>query len=296
MNYRSEWNEKNELKCLIIFKKLESQNFKRGLQAKYVKEMAKETNLTEGNISAKICNYKSVAGINRKSNASRNTIKIHRKYKESSIEELEMEVNKIELQEKRVKTNCHEVVCIIDRSGSMDRIKSDTIGGFNSFVKSQKEFDNKTNLSLILFNDKYQIVYESKDIKEVTVLNETTYTPCGLTSMLDAIGTTIDRMNERFLKIPGGETPKKVIVAILTDGYENSSIEYNYEQIAKKIQLQQATYNWDFIFLAANQDAVVAAEKISIKSEDAINFEANEEGISIAFSEMSEKVLLKRSF
>ncbi|MCS5423030.1 MULTISPECIES: vWA domain-containing protein [Psychrilyobacter] len=193
-----------------------------------------------------------------------------------------------------MKKDYHEVICIIDRSGSMDEIKSDAIGGFNYFVKSQKEFEGETALSLILFNDNYNVVYDGKDIKEVPVLDEKNYIPNGRTAMLDAIGTTIDRVGERLYKTPEAERPEKVIVATLTDGLENASKEYSYQQIAVKVKLQQEMYNWEFIFLAANQDAVVAAEKIAIKQEDAVNFEASSKGTHEAFNLMGKMVSHKR--
>ena len=193
-----------------------------------------------------------------------------------------------------MKKDYHEVICIIDRSGSMDEIKSDAIGGVNFFVKSQKEFQGETALSLILFNDNYSVVYDGRDIKEIPMLDEKTYIPNGTTAMLDAIGTTIDRVGERLFKTPEPERPEKVVVAILTDGLENASKEYTYEQIAAKIKLQQETYNWDFVFLAANQDAVVAAEKIAIRQEDAVNFEASSQGTSEAFNLMEKMVSHKR--
>jgi len=193
-----------------------------------------------------------------------------------------------------MKKDYHEVVCIIDRSGSMDAIKSDAIGGFNSFIKAQKVFDGETTLSLILFNHEYQNVYDRKDINEVPLLDQTSYIPGGTTAMLDAIGRSIDSVGERLYKTSEEERPEKIIVAILTDGLENASSEYTYKQIAGKIKEQQEKYNWEFIFLAANQDAVVAAEKIAIKKEDALNFEATAEGVKVAFKNMNEMVFERR--
>jgi len=193
-----------------------------------------------------------------------------------------------------MKKDYHEIVCIIDRSGSMDRIKTDAIGGFNSFIKAQKEFEGETALSLILFNHEYHNIYDRKNIKEVPLLDQTSYIPGGTTAMLDAIGRSIDSVGERLYKTSEEERPEKVIVAILTDGLENASSEYTYEQVADKVKQQQDKYNWEFLFLAANQDAVVAAEKIAIKKKDAVNFEATSEGVTLAFKDMNNMVLERR--
>ena len=193
-----------------------------------------------------------------------------------------------------MKKNYHEVICIIDRSGSMNEIKNDAIGGFNFFLNSQKEFEGETSFSLILFNDSYDFIYKGKNIKKVQMLDKKSYRPKGTTAMLDAIGTAIDKIGNKIHKTPEEKRPEKVIVAILTDGLENASKEYSYEQIASKIKLQQETYNWEFVFLAANQNAVVAAEKISIKQEDAFNFEASSKGTHEAFNRMEKMVCLKR--
>ena len=194
-----------------------------------------------------------------------------------------------------MKKNYHEIVCIIDRSDSMNDIKSEAIAGFNSFIKAQKEFQGETTLSLILFNQEYQSVYERRDINEVPLLDDTTYLPKGATAILDAIGISVDRLGEKLYQAPEDKRPEKVIVAILTDGLENASGEYTYEQVADKVREQQAMYNWEFVLLAANQDAVVTGDKIGIKREDAVNFKATSQGITTAFEDMNKIVFEKRS-
>jgi len=194
-----------------------------------------------------------------------------------------------------MKKNYHEIVCIIDRSDSMNDIKSEAIAGFNSFIKAQKEFQGETTLSLILFNQEYQSVYERRDINEVPLLDDSTYLPKGATAILDAIGISVDRLGEKLYQAPEDKRPEKVIVAILTDGLENASGEYTYEQVADKVREQQAMYNWEFVLLAANQDAVVTGDKIGIKREDAVNFKATSQGITTAFEDMNKIVFKKRS-
>ncbi|ADO83918.1 vWA domain-containing protein [Ilyobacter polytropus] len=193
-----------------------------------------------------------------------------------------------------MKEKYHEIICIIDRSGSMESIKSDAIGGFNSFIESQRKFDGEAALTLVLFNDYYKIVYDRKDIQTVPFLNDNTYVPGGTTAMLDAIGRTIDSIGERLNKTPEEDRPEKVIVSILTDGLENDSKEYTYEQVGSRIKRQQEKYNWEFIFLAANQDAVASAKMISIDERDAVDFEATPDGIYKALYSMNEMIYDKR--
>jgi uncharacterized protein YegL len=193
-----------------------------------------------------------------------------------------------------MKEKYHEIICIIDRSGSMEAIKSDAIGGFNSFIEGQRKFDGEAALTLVLFNDDYKIVYDRRDLQTVPFLNNTTYVPGGTTAMLDAIGRTIDSVGERLSDTPEEDRPEKVIVSILTDGLENASKEYTYEQIGSRIKRQKEKYNWEFIFLAANQDAVASAKMISIDKDDAVDFDATPEGIADALYSMNEMMNYKR--
>ena len=193
-----------------------------------------------------------------------------------------------------MKEKYHEIICIIDRSGSMEAIKSDAIGGFNSFIEGQRKLEGEAALTLVLFNDGYKIVYDRKDLQTVPFLNDTTYVPGGTTAMLDAIGRTIDSVGERLSNTPEKDRPEKVIVSILTDGLENDSKEYTYEQIGARIKRQKEKYNWDFIFLAANQDAVESAKKISIDKNDAVDFEATPDGITDALYSMNKMMYDKR--
>lgn len=193
-----------------------------------------------------------------------------------------------------MKEKYHEIICIIDRSGSMEAIKSDAIGGFNSFIEGQRKLEGEAALTLVLFNDGYKIVYDRKDLQTVPFLNDTTYVPGGTTAMLDAIGRTIDSVGDRLSNTPEKDRPEKVIVSILTDGLENDSKEYTYEQIGARIKRQKEKYNWDFIFLAANQDAVESAKKISIDKNDAVDFEATPDGITDALYSMNKMMYDKR--
>lgn len=193
-----------------------------------------------------------------------------------------------------MKKNYHEIICIIDKSNSMNEIKREAIAGFNSFVNDQREYEGDTTLTLVFFNQEYQSMYERKNINEVPLLNMDSFVPKGATGLLDAIGKTVDTIGDKLYKAPEDERPEKVIVAILTDGLENASREYTQKEITKKIKEQQDKYSWEFVFLAANQDAFVSADHIGIKKEDAVNFKATSDGIKIAFEDLNRIVLEKR--
>ncbi len=193
-----------------------------------------------------------------------------------------------------MKDNLSEIICIIDRSGSMEAIRSDAIGGFNSFISEQKKEEGQANVTLVLFDDHYDVVAAAIPIEQVVPLNDSTFVPRGSTALFDAIGKTLDQVGARLASTPESERPGAVIVAILTDGQENSSRAYSREKISSMIKQQREVYSWQFVFLAANQDAVASAQSISIDAADAVAFAASAVGTQQAFSEMSARSSLAR--
>jgi uncharacterized protein YegL len=189
-----------------------------------------------------------------------------------------------------VKQGLSEIICVVDRSGSMGSIKNDAIGGFNTFLQAQQELPGDAKLTLILFNDKYYIIHDGTPIKEVKNLNSKTYIPTGNTALYDAVGRAIDTVGARLANTPEENRPEKVIVAILTDGEENSSREYRLEQINEMIKHQKEVYSWEVVFLAANMDAVATAQTLGIQAKDAFNFVATGKGVRAAYSDMSRSV------
>jgi len=192
--------------------------------------------------------------------------------------------------------NLVEMVAIIDRSGSMATIASDTIGGYNALIESQRKEEGDANVTLVLFDHEYTIVYDNVDIQEVELLTSETFVPRGMTGLYDAIGRTIVTVGERLSKTVEGERPSKVIVTIITDGYENASKEYVQTQIKEMIELQEGTYNWEFMFLAANMDAVTEGASLGIRGSKSMNFTANSGGtdsmmksVSMAYSSYRSK-------
>lgn len=180
-----------------------------------------------------------------------------------------------------------EIVSIIDRSGSMQSIKQDAIGGFNSFVAEQRRQPGTAKITVVLFNHDYELLYENAPPNDVA-LDEQNYVPAGTTAMLDAIGRTIDDVGERLSNTAEAERPGLVLVAILTDGLENASKDYSYSRVAEMIEHQKSKYSWEFVFLAANQDAVTAAQRIAIDPQRAVNFAATAAGTDQAFKAKSD--------
>ena len=186
--------------------------------------------------------------------------------------------------------NKTDITIILDRSGSMNSVKSDTIGGFNSFLSEQQNVEGEASLSLVQFDDQYEIVYLDKDINSAGKLTDATFQPRGMTALLDAIGRTINSVGQRLSSLPETERPDKVLFVIMTDGFENASKEFNAAKISEMINHQRNVYKWEFMFIGANQDAVLSAKEIGIPAFAALSYAANEEGTRAAYSVMANKV------
>tara|TARA_Y100000310_G_scaffold311548_1_gene357920 strand:- start:11364 stop:11984 length:621 start_codon:yes stop_codon:yes gene_type:complete len=170
-----------------------------------------------------------------------------------------------------------EIVIISDRSGSMGGIASDMEGGIKEFLKEQKE-DNKgeINVTFTQFDDEYEVVFENKPIAEV---EDITIRPRGGTALLDAIGKTISSVSERISELAEENQPERVLFIIITDGYENSSREYNKEQITDLISTNEETNGWDFTFLGANLDAIAEGGRIGVSASKSLNYAASSAGV-----------------
>lgn len=190
-------------------------------------------------------------------------------------------------------TNLTEIIFLLDRSGSMAGLESDTIGGFNGFIEKQKQMEGDTLVTAVLFDDQYEILWNG--IKaEQTMLTKRDYFVRGMTALLDAVGKTILDVGYRLAKTPEEDRPGKVIFVITTDGMENASREFTYEKVKELIKHQQEKYNWEFIFLGANIDAAEEADSLGIDVANAFSFEASEKGVEIMYNMVSEAVAERR--
>lgn len=183
--------------------------------------------------------------------------------------------------------NSTELVVILDRSGSMQRLAEDTIGGFNSLIENQRKLEGKCTVTTVLFDNKVEILYQGKNIKEVPTLTSKEYFARGSTALLDAIGITINETNSRISSMKEEEKPNKVLVAITTDGLENSSNEYSYSSIKSLIEEKKKKLGWNFIFLGANIDAIGEANKFGIERDMAMNIKATKVGQKHAFESIN---------
>jgi uncharacterized protein YegL len=156
-----------------------------------------------------------------------------------------------------------EIVAVIDRSGSMAGLEKDVIGGFNTFLKAQQEAAYRSNLTLVQFDDKYEVNCDGADVKHVAPLNEKTYVPRGYTALLDALGRAINQVSARMpandctCETCGQKLKQKVIVAVITDGFENASREYNQKKIKELVESKQKL-GWEFVFTMAGVDQFTA--------------------------------------
>lgn len=189
--------------------------------------------------------------------------------------------------------NLTEIIFLLDRSGSMGGLETETIDGFNAFIENQRQLDGKTIVTAILFDDAYEIVWNGVDASEIKLTDKQYYVR-GMTAFLDAVGKTIVDVGRRLSKTHEEERPSKVIVVITTDGMENASREFTYSKVKELVKRQQEKYNWEFIFLGANMDAAQEANNIGIAGEDAYSFEATKDGLHEMYNEICEAVFDKR--
>ena len=179
-----------------------------------------------------------------------------------------------------------EIIFVIDKSGSMGHLVNDTIGGFNGFIESQKAIDGKATLTTVLFDTTYKTLHNGVDLHEVKAMTNSDYNAYGGTAMLDAIGDTINQVQDRHDEL-GEEKPENVLFVITTDGEENSSRKYTKSQIEKMIKHQTNGHGWKFMFLGANMDAVKEASSIGISSDWSTNYTYTAKGVCDVYTTLS---------
>ena len=188
-----------------------------------------------------------------------------------------------------------ELVFIIDRSGSMAGLESDTIGGFNAMIEKQKKADGTAYVSTVLFSTDCKVIHDRVGLHKVAPMTDEDYQVGGCTALLDAIGKAIHHIGNVHKYARPEDVPEHTIFVITTDGMENASHRYSSQDIKAKIKRQTEKYGWEFIFLAANIDAVETAENIGIRRERAANYRQTNKGVERSYYAMSEAITTVRN-
>ncbi|MBR6796982.1 MAG: hypothetical protein IKM53_06500 [Clostridia bacterium] len=189
-----------------------------------------------------------------------------------------------------MKNNITELVFILDRSGSMAGLESDTIGGFNAMIEKQKKQEGECYVSTVLFNNASEILHDRIKLAEVPKMTESDYTVGGCTALIDAIGEAIHHIENIHKYARAEDVPEHTMFVITTDGMENASRHYTAEKVKKMIERKKKKHDWEFLFLGANIDAVETARNYGIDESRAVNYHSDSAGTSINYEAMSDAI------
>ena len=194
-----------------------------------------------------------------------------------------------------MKKGLTEIVFILDRSGSMTGLEADTIGGYNSMIDKQKTEEGEALISTVLFDGQTEVLHDRVPLDKIEHITEKEYYVRGSTALLDAIGGAIHHIGNIHKYARDEDVPEKTLFIITTDGMENSSREYSYDKVKKMVERQKKKYNWEFIFLGANIDAVSVADRFGVSSSRAVTYEHDSIGTALNFNVMSKMVSCARA-
>jgi uncharacterized protein YegL len=188
--------------------------------------------------------------------------------------------------------NYTDLNIILDRSGSMSSIATDMTGGIETFLAKEKATGDETRVSLFQFDDKYETVFENRDIKDDIKIP---LTPRGGTALLDAVGKTIASVGEKLAAMKEADRPNRVLFLVITDGEENSSREFSFSSVKEKLKHQRENYAWDFVFLGTNEDALFQGEGLGIGKGSTRGFARTSESVMHLFSDVSANYQMYKS-
>ena len=194
-----------------------------------------------------------------------------------------------------MKKGLTELVFVLDRSGSMGHMVDDAIGGFNSMIDRQKTAEGEAVVSTVLFDDESMVVHDRVPVEQVQPLTRDTYYARGCTALLDALGGAIHHIGNVHKYARSEDVPEHTVFVITTDGMENASHRYTAERVRQMIQRQKARYGWEFLFLAANIDAVETARHYGIAPERAVQYHNDSLGTQASYQSMSDAVFAVRN-
>ena len=187
-----------------------------------------------------------------------------------------------------MKNNITELVFILDRSGSMEGLECDTIGGFNSMIEKQRTQEGDCYVSTILFDDVSEVLHDRVKLCDVPRMTDKDYTVRGATALIDAIGGAIQHIANVHRYARAEDVPQHTVFVITTDGYENASHRYTSNRVKKMIEERKEKYGWEFLFVGANIDAVETAAHFGIDRDRAVNYCADKEGTQLLYHSLAE--------
>ncbi|MBQ7862783.1 MAG: VWA domain-containing protein [Clostridia bacterium] len=188
---------------------------------------------------------------------------------------------------KNNRNNITELVFILDRSGSMSGLESDTIGGFNAMIEKQKKEDGECYISTVLFDNVSEVLHDRVKLSDIKPMTDKEYTVRGCTALIDAIGSAIHHIGNIHKYARPEDVPEHTMFIITTDGMENASQQYSSEQVKKMIERQKEKYGWEFLFIGANIDAVETARRYGINEDRAVNYNADAKGTGILYESVA---------
>lgn len=194
-----------------------------------------------------------------------------------------------------MKKNLTEIVFILDRSGSMAGLESDTIGGFNAMIEKQKRESGEALISTVLFDNFSEVIHDRVDVKKIEPMTDREYSVRGCTALLDAIGGAIHHIGNIHKYARPEDVPEHTMFVITTDGMENASRMYSAEKVKSMIERQKSKYGWEFLFLGANTDAVETAKHFGIGADRAVRYHSDKVGTALNFSVMSDAISAVRA-
>ena len=183
-----------------------------------------------------------------------------------------------------------ELVFILDRSGSMSGLEQDTIGGFNSMIRKQKQQEGAALVSTVLFNNHCQVLHDRVPLEQVQPMTEHEYYACGTTALLDAIGGAIKHIGMVHKYARPEDRPEKTLFVITTDGLENASRKYTYDRVRQMIEHEKTKHGWEFLFLGANIDAAKEAERFGIEADRAADYHCDKQGTALNYEVIGDVV------
>jgi uncharacterized protein YegL len=184
---------------------------------------------------------------------------------------------------------------VLDASGSMSKLSSDTIGSFNSFLADQKALPDEATFTLCTFNDDATLVHHFEKLASVPNLTTKTYKPNGSTALLDAMGSTIDSVGEKLAAMSEDERPSKVLFMVITDGEENVSTQFTKAQVKEMIDHQTEKYSWDFVFLGASLDQIAEGQSLGVSQQNSMQYVPTSAGTKKLYRAISESTISYRS-